>query len=250
MTNLQLAHRNIDHGKLAFDFIPYSTDRVTLLLLEKDKGGTGSTGTAMSLVELFLWLGMSIHIVDFADTQLDLEVPYCKIDGVTIHRPDREPGAEEGCVLRAITTAQPGEVVIVQFPGASTARIERVHRLLIHTLSRAALPLDTTIIWTMDSDRNSSDVLSATLDGPLPGPLVVNWPAWNGAPNIQPDLAARIAAHGCRVFSMPELDGAFYQPFQAERRAPHSTYESGDFVERMQIDLWLHTVAEELGARW
>ncbi|WP_137787768.1 hypothetical protein [Sphingomonas sp. 3P27F8] len=250
MINLELARRNVDKAKLAFDLIPYCQDRITLLLLEKDKGGSGSTGTAMSLVELFLSLNLVIHIVDFADTQLDLEVPYSKMDGVMVHRPDREPGAEEGCVLRAITAAKPGEVVIAQFPGSSIARIERVHRLLLHAQSRAELPVDTAIIWTMDSDQNSSDVLSATMDSPLPGSLLVNWPHWNGAPRIAPDLAAKIAAIGGRVFAMPELDPQFYHAFKADRRAPRTTYEKGDFVERMQIDLWLHTVAEAVGARW
>lgn len=247
--NAILAH-NVDKTALTFDILPYSANHVTLVVCEKDKGGTGSTGTAMSITELLLWLSVQVHIVDLADTQLDLQVPYARVTGVTIHRPERDAMGEDGCVLRAITSAAPGDVVIVQYPGSSMARIERLHRLLVHTKSRTALAVDTAIIWTMDSDRNSRDLLELTLDTPLPGTLHVNWPAWNGDVQIETALRAKIAAQGGRIFSLPALDDYFYRSFKSDRMAPRTTYVAGDFVARMQLDLWLHTVAEAVGAHW
>lgn len=112
---------------------------------------------------------------------------------MTVHRVDQAPHGEAGTVIRAITRANPGEIVVVRFPGSAIHRIDRLHQLLVHARSRVSLPMDIAIVWTMDRDQNSLDLLALTLDTPLPGPLHVNWPAWTGAPNIPGTLAARVA---------------------------------------------------------
>lgn len=239
-----------DTARLSFDIIPYSPDRVTVAVFEKDKGGTGSTGTAMAVIELLLWLGVRVHIVDLADTQLDLAVPYANIDGTTVHPAGDDRLGEDGAVLRAIAGAGPAEVVIVQFPGASIGRIDRLHQLLVHIQSRIALPFDVSIIWTMDSDQNSRDLLALTLNSALPGTLHVNWPEWNGEQRIPADLTAAIAAQDGVIFSMPALAEPFYQAFKADRVAPQSLYQDDDFVTQAMLDLWLTSVAKSVGARW
>lgn len=241
-------HR-VDPARLAFDIFPYSPDRVTVAVFEKDKGGTGSTGTAMTVIELFLWLGLHVHIVDLADTQLDLAAPYTDIDNVTVHQVEAQHG-EAGAVIRAITRANPGEIVVVQFPGSAIQRIDRLHQLLVHATGRVSLPVDIAIIWTMDRDQNSRDLLALTLDTSLPGSLHVNWPTWNGAPNIPESLAARIADQNGVVFAMPTLDDQFYAAFKADRTAPRALYVKGDFVTQTMLDFWLTSVATAVGARW
>ena len=242
---------SVDKNKLTIDILKYSASRIALLVLEKDTGGSGATGSAMTLVELLLWLSVPVHIVDCADTQLDLATPYENTEGVTVHSmPDRDSEAEHVSVIRALSKAKPSEVVIVQYPGSSIERIEQLHKILVHARSRLDLPVDVTPIWTMDSDRNSRDLLELMLDSPLPGTLHVNWPVWNGEPNISPQLAAKIAAQGGKVFSLPALDRASYRAFKADGIAPRQSYLKGDFAQRMAHDLWCTGVSKAIGASW
>lgn len=246
-----LAGPKVDKNKLSFDILKYSVSRIALVIMEKDKGGTGSTGSAMTLIELLLWLSVRVHLVDCADTQLDLATPYEEIEGVTVHNvPMGDRGAEGGSVLRALTAAQPGEVIIVQYPGSSIDRIDGLHQLLVHAQARLELPVDVCSIWTMDSDRNSRDLLKLTLDTALPGTMHVNWPVWNGEPDIAPELAEEIAAQGGTVFSLPALDPKVYRAFKADRLAPRQLYLDGDFAQRMELDFWCASVAAAVGARW
>ncbi len=240
----------VDLANLRFDIFNYSSDRVTVVPFEKDKGGSGSTGTAMAVIEVCLWLGLNVHIVDLADTQLDLAAPYASVSGVTIHEVLGGPVGANNATLRAITCANPGDVVVVQFPGAAIQHIDRLHQMLVHVRSRVTLPIDVSIIWTMDRDQNSRDLLALTLDSPLPGPLHVNWPTWNGPPAISPALMSRIAAQGGKIFAMPALDEQFYTHFKADRIAPRTQYLAGDFVNQALLDLWLTSVATAIGAQW
>lgn len=241
---------SVDPANLRFDIFSYSPDRVTVGLFEKDKGGSGATGSAMAVIELCLWLGVHVHIVDLADTQLDLGVPYAAISGVTVHEVHGGAAGANSATLRAITCANPGDVVVVQFPGSSIQHIDRLHQVLVHVQSRATLPTDVSIIWTMDRDQNSRDLLALTLDSALPGPLHVNWPTWNGPPAILPALMSRIASQGGKIFAMPALDEQFYTPFKADRLAPRTQYLAGDFVNQALLDLWLTSVATAIGAKW
>lgn len=240
----------VDTSTLAFDVMPFSLGRPTLVFLEKDKGGTGSTGTAMTLVEQALWLGLSVHIVDLAATQLDLAVPYSSVEGVTVHAVDRERDGEDGAVLRAMGAAGPGEIVLAQFPGNAIDRIDQIHAFFVHVQSGLATPIDMSIIWTMDADRNSRDMLGLVLDTPLPGTLHVNWPQWNGEPDIAPELAAKVTGQGGKIVSMPPLDPVFYRPFKTNRIAPRTLYLDGDFVTRAKLDFWHRAVAAALGTHW
>ena len=245
-----IPQHKVDPARLAFDIFPYAPDRVSVVAFEKDKGGTGSTGTAMTAIELFLWLGVNVHIVDLADTQLDLAVPYAEVDGVTVHQVDRAQHGEAGTVIRAIMRANPGEIVVVQFPGSAIQRIDRLHQLLVHAQLRVSLPVDIAIVWTMDRDQNSRDLLALTLDTALPGTLHVNWPAWNGAPSIPEHLAARVGDQNGVIFSIPALDEQFYKAFKAERTAPRTLYLQADFMTQAMLDFWLTSVATAVGAKW
>ncbi len=196
-------------------------------------------------------MGIYVHILDFADTQQDLATPYSEIEGVTVHAmPTGDHDAERGSVLRALVAADPGQVVIVQFPGSSIERIEMLHKFLIHAQNRATMPVDVALIWTMDSDRNSRDLLKLMLETPLPGPLHVNWPAWNGKPDIAPDLVRQIAAQGGKIFALPSLDASVHRAFKADRKAPRQFYLEGDLAQRMELDFWCANVAAAVGARW
>lgn len=246
MVDLAIKQRTFDLSTISFRAFNYRANQVSILPFVKEDGGVGSTSAAMSVIELLISLEIGVHIVDLASKQLDLEVPYASVDGVKVHQQGIGE-SNEAAVLRAVMAAQPGEVVVVQFPASNIERIEALNVFLTHVLIATGAPVTASIIWTMDSDRCSADTLDLMLGSTLPGVLSVNWPTWNGPPTLAEATSRKVLAQGGTVFAIPALPEPYYGAFKRDRIAPATQYQRGDAAVRWELDFWRHQVWQAVG---
>lgn len=231
----------LEWNAAAFTAFKYNPENVALVNFVKEKGGTGSTSSAASVVEVLVACAIPVIIVDLASKQFDLAVPYQNVNGVVVHETD-EQQSSGAMLLRAIATAAPGSVVVAQWPSSAIEDIAKTNAFLVHVLRSGTVKVDVSTIWTMDADCCSVDTLNLMLECELPGFLGVNWPEWNGPVALDRVLEQKIKSCGGTVFAIPALPPTYYHAFKRHRIAPATQFANGDCAAQWEIDFWRHRV--------
>lgn len=227
-----------------------STDTITLLLFEKEKGGTGGTGSAMSVAEMLIGRNVPVTIVDMASLQLDLYAPYKGVQGVKVVEFDVRAYDASRELMRAVINSGPGSVVIVNVPGGAAEDMVGIHDFVTYAQELLELTVNVSIIWTLGADACSVDTLNVMLDMDPPGPVHVNLPDWHpGHAAYENNVALRekVRAQGGVEVRMPRLTTDLHSRFAAEKIAPATMMKEMDIIEGAFIAMWRRSVAEALG---
>lgn len=192
-----------------------------LYLFEKEKGGVGSTGTLMTVAHMLIMREVPIVLIEASLTQLDVKHAYGgrhtveELDLTATDASDR---------LIDIVAAAPDEArILANIPGGQIAEIDAVHQMICFAQREMQIELTTSVVWTMGRDAASRVTLDAVLDGDLPGRVLLNLPAWGGAPaeykQVDDDLVRRIQATGGMIFQTPEMPRHLYDHFRTHETA-------------------------------
>lgn len=230
---------------------PETAKNIRVVLFEKDKGGVGSTGTMATVHYHLLDRGENIILVDAARHQQDILKPYQSRHTVKLLDIHHEQGAAD--FLDLLSEADPGSYVLVNIPGSSIEQILKVHAFLNAVKRRSALPIDTTIVWTMGHDAASRPMLDTILSREVPGRVLLNLPEWAGLAkefrNVDNELVDKIVATGGEPFVCPKLCEPLYRLFCGESAIGFDQLETWDGMtlgKRAEFWSWQSNVKANL----
>jgi hypothetical protein len=244
-TSINQNHSSVHH----FAAINYDLEKVCVVAFEKEKGGVGASGTAMSFIEACLHLGVPVTVIDLGGTQGDVGRPYKNMPGVSVYVDDVISDGWVEMTLRIIANAISGSYVAINFPGGTIEQIGRFHELVDFVQRQERIPMEFNAIWTMGEDLCSLDTLKAVVQQGVPGRLIVNYPEWAPKLDAGSELPAYVEEHGLQLISMPALNRDIYKKFSQALIAPKRLMEDADIASSSLHAFWVGKVLHVLGAR-
>jgi len=222
-----------------------------LILFEKEKGGTGSTGTLVTVAHVAREKGLPRVFIECSVMQNDVLNSYGGHETVDVV--DLTASNAGDLFLKAVIDAPPGAVILANVPGGRIDTLERVHRLIEFMQRRRpdAAPV-VTIVWTMGLDMASRTTLDALLESELPGRLMLNLPQWWGDrdafEHVDDALIDRVRATGGDVFQTVEMPAHLYNLFRAHEVAIDLLPDTPgfDFGNAMALELWAEDAAASI----
>lgn len=224
-----------------------------LILFEKEKGGTGSTGTLATVAHVAMEKGLPRVFIECSVMQNDVLNAYGGHEKVEVI--DLIESNAGDLFLQAIEDAPAGAVILANVPGGRIDTLEHVHRLIEFVQRR--FPNDApqvTIVWTMGLDMASRTTLDALLEGSLPGRLMLNLPRWWGDidafEHVDDDLIDRVRATGGDLFQTVEMPTHLYNLFRAHEVAIDHLPDTPnfDFGNAMALEMWAEDAAYSVAA--
>ena len=221
---------------------------VHLIVFEKEKGGTGSTGSLVTVAHVVKEMGLPRVFIECSTTQNDVFNAYGGHE--TVHVVDLGDSNAGDLFLRAVVEAPPGAVILANIPGGKIDTLDNVHRMINFMQRRRpdAAPR-VSIVWTMGLDMASRTTLDALLDRDLPGRLMLNLPRWWGEADafehVDEALVERVRATGGEVFQTWEMPKHLYNLFRAHEVAIDllPQVEGFDFGNAIALELWAEDAA-------
>lgn len=193
----------------------------TLMMFEKEKGGTGSTGSLVSWAHHYIVTGVSVAFIEASLTQRDVMNAYGGHHSVVETDLAASDAADQ--IIDAVLATPEDARILVNVPGGKIDVLEPIHDMIALARKMTPEPFDVRIIWTMGLDAASRTTLDALLDSPLPGPPLLNLPAWWGEfekyTNVDDDLMERIAVQDGVLVQMPSMPDHLYAYFQQRQIA-------------------------------
>lgn len=230
---------------------PETGENIRVVLFEKDKGGVGSTGTMATVHYHLLQREETIALVDAAPHQQDIYYPYRDRHTVKVLDIHHEQGPAD--FLDFLGESAPGSYVLVNIPGSSIEQILKIHAFLNAVKRRSALPIETTVVWTMGHDAASRPMLETILSREVPGRVLLNLPEWAGLPkefrNVDNELVAKIVATGGEPFVCPKLCEPLYRLFCGQSAIGFDQLEKWDGMtlgRRAELWSWQDKVSASL----
>ena len=223
-----------------------------LILFEKEKGGTGSTGTLATVAHVAMEAGRPRVFIECSVMQNDVLNAYGGHEKV--HMINLTQSDAGDLLLAAVTEAPEGAVLLANIPGGRIDTLDKVHRLIDFVQRRRpeAAP-EVTIVWTMGLDVASRSTLDALLDGNLPGRLMLNLPRWWGEldayEHVDDDLLDRVRATGGDLFQTNEMPEHLYNLFRSREIAIDLLPDTPgfDFGNTMALEMWAEDAAISIG---
>jgi hypothetical protein len=199
-----------------------SIDLKKLFLFEKEKGGTGSTGSLSTAAHVSARRGKPIAFIECSIMQMDVANAYGEhhpVEVVDLTSPD---AADR--IIDAVVRAPQGAYIFANIPGGRIEQLDAAHQVFAYALSEGLLSAKLEIVWTMGLDAASRSTLDVLLECALPGPIHLNLPAWHAKKpeefaNVDDGLRARIATLGGQTFQTPEMPEHLYNLFRTREVA-------------------------------
>lgn len=197
-------------------------DLKKLFLFEKEKGGTGSTGSLSTAAHMSARRGKPVAFIECSVMQMDIANAYGEhhpLEVVDLTSPD---AADR--IIDTVVRAPQGAYIFANIPGGRIEQLDAAHQVFTYALSEDLLSARLEIVWTMGLDAASRSTLDVLLECALPGPVHLNLPVWNGKKpqdfaNVDDGLRARIAELGGRTFQTPEMPEHLYNLFRTREVA-------------------------------
>jgi len=222
-----------------------------LILFEKEKGGTGSTGTLVTVAHVAKEKGLPLVFIECSVMQNDVLNAYGGHE--TVEVVDLTASNAGDLFLKAVIDAPPGAVILANIPGGKLDMLERVHRLIDFMCRRRPDEApEVTIVWTMGLEMASRTTLDAVLESDLPGRLMLNLPCWWGARedfnHVDDALIDRVRATGGDLFHTVEMPEHLYNLFRAHEVAVDLLPDTPgfDFGNAMALELWAEDAAASI----
>lgn len=192
-----------------------------LYLFEKEKGGVGSTGTLVTAAHMLIMRKVPIVLIEASLTQLDVKHAYGRRH--TVEELDLTATDASDRLIDIVNAAPAGARILANIPGGRIEEIDAVHQTINYAQSEMGIELPTSVVWTMGRDAASRFTLDAVLAGDLPGPVLVNLPAWAGEfedyTHVDDELVRQIEATGGTVFQTPKMPAHIYDHFRTHETA-------------------------------
>jgi hypothetical protein len=220
-----------------------------LFLFEKEKGGTGSTGSLVSAAHSYIMRGMPIILIEASLTQNDVLHAYAEHQRVVLL--DLTASNAQSQLVDIVDSAPPGARILANIPGGRIEEVEGLHTMLNYAKNCGEIVVPTNVIWTMGLDAASLDTLEVVLVSNLPGPLILNLPRWHGDreayDNVTEELVIRVEAIGGTVVQMPAMPRHLYDQFRKHEIAPDQQILSATMGSRIALALWKDQVLQATG---